>query len=50
MLLLPAAVMLLVLLKFSAGLGLYWGTSTAVAVVQSLLVRRAARPGSVRQR
>jgi YidC/Oxa1 family membrane protein insertase len=50
MLLLPAAVMLLVLLKFSAGLGLYWGTSTAVAVAQSLLVRRTARPGSMRQR
>jgi YidC/Oxa1 family membrane protein insertase len=49
MLLLPAAVMFLVLLKFSAGLGLYWGTSTAVGVVQALLVRRATGRGNTRR-
>lgn len=37
---LPAVATLFVMLKFSAGLGLYWGASSAVAVVQAALVRR----------
>ena len=40
---LPAAVTLLVMLKFSAGLGLYWGASSAVAAVQAVMVRRVTR-------
>jgi len=40
---LPAAVTLLVMLKFSAGLGLYWGASSAVATIQAVMVRRATR-------
>ncbi len=41
MLVIPALVTLLALLKFSAGLGLYWGASSAVGVVQGILLRRA---------
>jgi YidC/Oxa1 family membrane protein insertase len=37
---LPAVATLFVMLKFSAGLGLYWGASSAVAVVQAAMVRR----------
>ena len=40
---LPAAVTLLVMLKFSAGLGLYWGASSAVAAIQAVMVRRVTR-------
>jgi YidC/Oxa1 family membrane protein insertase len=43
---LPAALTLVFMLKFSAGLGLYWGASSVVAVVQGALVRRAAGRGS----
>lgn len=41
MLVIPALVTLVALLKFSAGLGLYWGASSAVGVVQGILLRRA---------
>lgn len=30
--------------RLSVGLGLYWGASSAVGVVQSVLLRRASRP------
>ena len=36
----PAVLMFAVLLKLSAGLGLYWGTSSAIGVVEALLLRR----------
>ena len=42
LLVLPAAITLIVMLKFSAGLGLYWGASSAVATVQAILVRSRA--------
>jgi len=41
MLVLPALFTLLALFKFSAGLGLYWGASSAVGVVQGIMLRRA---------
>jgi len=41
MLVIPALVTLVALLKFSAGLGLYWGASSAVGVAQGILLRRA---------
>ena len=38
--LLPALVTLVALTKFSAGLGLYWGASSVVGVVQGIMLRR----------
>ncbi len=38
---LPAIITFVVLLKFSAGLGLYWGASSALGVVQGLMLKRA---------
>ena len=43
---LPAAVTLLVMIKFSAGLGLYWGASSAIAAIQAVMVRRVTRGNS----
>lgn len=36
----PAVLTFAVLLRLSAGLGLYWGASSAIAVVEALLLRR----------
>jgi YidC/Oxa1 family membrane protein insertase len=44
---LPAIVTFVVLLKLSAGLGLYWGASSAVGSVQALLLRRRLRHAAV---
>jgi YidC/Oxa1 family membrane protein insertase len=41
LLVIPALITLLALFKFSAGLGLYWGASSAVGVVQGIMLRRA---------
>jgi YidC/Oxa1 family membrane protein insertase len=41
LLIVSAVVPLLILLKLSAGLGIYWAASSAVSGVQSILVRRA---------
>lgn len=41
LLIVSATVTLLILLKLSAGLGIYWAASSAVSGVQSILVRRA---------
>jgi YidC/Oxa1 family membrane protein insertase len=43
--LLPAVVTFVVLLKLSAGFGLYWGASSLVGTVQSSLLRRARAAG-----
>jgi YidC/Oxa1 family membrane protein insertase len=45
--LLPAVVTLVFLVKLSAGLGLYWGTSSAVGCVQALLLRRRLRGAAI---
>ena len=37
----PAIITFVILLKFSAGLGLYWGASSAVGIVQGLVLKRA---------
>lgn len=42
---LPAMVTFVILLKLSAGFGLYWGASSLVGTVQSLLLRRARAAG-----
>jgi len=36
----PTVITFVVLLKMSAGIGLYWGVSSAVSLLQALLVRR----------
>jgi YidC/Oxa1 family membrane protein insertase len=36
----PAVITFVVLLKLSAGLGLYWGASTLVGALQNILLRR----------
>jgi YidC/Oxa1 family membrane protein insertase len=41
MALLPAAVTMIVLWKMAAGIGLYWGASTVIGGIQSLLTPRA---------
>ena len=43
MMLLPAVVTLLVFWKMAAGVGLYWGVSSAASVVQTLVLRREFR-------
>jgi membrane protein insertase Oxa1/YidC/SpoIIIJ len=40
LLLMPAALTFLVLMKMSAAYGLYWGASSVVSTVQALLLRR----------
>lgn len=40
---LPAALSVIVLLKLSAGYGLYWGASSLVGTVQALMLRRHRR-------
>ncbi len=37
---LPVLLSVLFLSRLAAGVGLYWGTTTAVGVVQGLLLRR----------
>ena len=41
----PAIVTFVILLKLSAGFGLYWGASSLVGTAQSLLLRRARAAG-----
>ncbi|KPJ90590.1 MAG: hypothetical protein AMS18_10475 [Gemmatimonas sp. SG8_17] len=41
--LIPAAMTFLVMLKLSAGLGLYWAASSTVAGLQAVMVRRSNR-------
>jgi membrane protein insertase Oxa1/YidC/SpoIIIJ len=41
MTLLPALVTMVVLWKMSAGVGLYWGLSSAVGAAQSVMTRRS---------
>lgn len=41
--LIPAVMTFLVMLKVSAGLGLYWAASSAVGGIQAVMVRRSSR-------
>ena len=43
MALLPAVITMVVLWKMAAGVGLYWGVSSAVGGVQALMTRRGSR-------
>lgn len=38
----PAVMMFLVLLRLSAGIGLYWAASNAVGLIQAAIIRREA--------